>query len=146
MVCIQRFLSITSDKVVFNENNILCVQKRNCVISIQLRPFSRHKSRKWTGMYLCVRGIDFASFCDFLFDIVFHLISRYFHHHHDLYYVYFSNDRLNIKWRKYDTVTFSDTCIFIFINFQMKATIQAQVQELHLIQVWNVNINKRCNK
>ena len=35
----QRFLSITSDNVVFNENNILRVQKRNCVISIQLRPF-----------------------------------------------------------------------------------------------------------
>ena len=99
----QRFLSITSDNVVFNENNILRVQKRNCVISIQLRPFSRHKSRKWTGMYLCVRGIDFASFCDFLLDIVFHLISRYFHHHHDLFLFYYSLLNIGNKKRTYMT-------------------------------------------
>jgi hypothetical protein len=75
----QRFLYITSDNVVFNEKNFLRVQKRNCVISLQLRPFSRHKSGKWTCMYLC---IDFASFCDYLLDFVFRFISRYFRHHH----------------------------------------------------------------
>jgi len=50
----QRLLYITSDNVVFNEKNFLRDLKRNCVISTQLRPFSRHKSGKWTGIYLCV--------------------------------------------------------------------------------------------
>ena len=82
-----------------------------------------HKSEKWTGMYLCVRGIDFASFCDYLL----HFVFRY--NHHDLYNVYFSNDRLNIKWGKYHTVTFSATYIFIFINFQMNKT--SEIREIH---------------
>jgi hypothetical protein len=89
---------------------------------------------------------------DYLMDFVFRFISRYFHNHHDLYYVYFSDNRLNIKCGKYHTVTFSATYIFIFINFQMKITseireihyyhpfqhttsVEEFIQEMHLIQV-----------
>jgi hypothetical protein len=96
----QRFLCITSDNFVFNEKHFLCDLKWNCVISTQLRPFSRHKSGKWTGMYLCVRGIvdrhvfvlevswtgmylcvrgiNFASFCDFSVGFCFSFYQQIF--------------------------------------------------------------------